>query len=143
MFLHEHAEFEELIRIVSAELSILPQLVEKDYWVTHCLWGLTQSLQFELKGGTSLSKGFGIIDRFSEDIDIRINLRKVWKSRQARATINPHTLQPERSTLNGCKGQSRFPASNRWSAIPAMTMTFLEMPASGFFTIAAFQYLLD
>jgi predicted nucleotidyltransferase component of viral defense system len=39
----------------------------------HCLCGLQQSgLDFELKGGTSLSKGFGIIDRFSEDIDIRI-----------------------------------------------------------------------
>jgi len=29
-------------------------------------------MRFELKGGTSLSKGFAIIDRFSEDIDIRI-----------------------------------------------------------------------
>lgn len=31
-----------------------------------------QKFQFELKGGTTLSKGFGIISRFSEDIDIRI-----------------------------------------------------------------------
>jgi hypothetical protein len=39
----------------------------------HCLYGLQQlKLKFELKGGTSLSKGFQIIDRFSEDIDIRI-----------------------------------------------------------------------
>lgn len=39
----------------------------------HCLYGLQQlNLRFELKGGTSLSKGFGIIKRFSEDIDIRI-----------------------------------------------------------------------
>lgn len=39
----------------------------------HCLHGLQQlNLRFELKGGTSLSKGFGIIKRFSEDIDIRI-----------------------------------------------------------------------
>jgi hypothetical protein len=39
----------------------------------HCLWGLQhQGFLFELKGGTSLSKGFGIIHRFSEDIDIRI-----------------------------------------------------------------------
>ncbi len=39
----------------------------------HCLYGLQQlGLQFELKGGTSLSKGFAIINRFSEDIDIRI-----------------------------------------------------------------------
>ena len=48
-------------------------LVEKHYWLPHCLWGLqAQGLRFELKGGTSLSKGFGIIHRFSEDIDIRI-----------------------------------------------------------------------
>lgn len=40
----------------------------------HCLHGLTaQDFQFELKGGTSLSKGFALIERFSEDIDIRIN----------------------------------------------------------------------
>ena len=73
LFLHQHDEFEELIRIVSDERSIIPQLIEKDYWLMHCLWGLANNFQFELKGGTSLSKGFGIIDRFSEDIDIRIN----------------------------------------------------------------------
>lgn len=40
----------------------------------HCLYGLAaQGFTFELKGGTSLSKGFGIIHRFSEDIDIRID----------------------------------------------------------------------
>ena len=39
----------------------------------HTVFGLKQlGLTFELKGGTSLSKGFGIIERFSEDIDIRI-----------------------------------------------------------------------
>ncbi|MEO7927304.1 MAG: nucleotidyl transferase AbiEii/AbiGii toxin family protein [Saprospiraceae bacterium] len=38
------------------------------------LYGLQQQgYEFELKGGTSLSKGFGIIDRFSEDIDIHIH----------------------------------------------------------------------
>lgn len=52
---------------------IAPALVEKDYWIMHCLYGLQQmGLTFELKGGTSLSKGYGIIERFSEDIDIRI-----------------------------------------------------------------------
>lgn len=49
-------------------------IVEKDYWIMHCLWGLQQKeFQFELKGGTSLSKGFNIIERFSEDIDIQIH----------------------------------------------------------------------
>jgi hypothetical protein len=72
-YLHNHPQFADLIRIVAAEQDIDPGLVEKDYWIMHCLYGLQQlGLTFELKGGTSLSKGFQIINRFSEDIDIRI-----------------------------------------------------------------------
>lgn len=58
---------------MSKERGVLPTIIEKDYWLTHCLWGIQQQgFQFDLKGGTSLSKGFGIIERFSEDIDIQI-----------------------------------------------------------------------
>jgi len=72
-YLHDHPDFPALLRIVSEEKSIVPALVEKDYWIMHCLYGLKKmGLSFELKGGTSLSKGFGLIHRFSEDIDIRI-----------------------------------------------------------------------
>jgi hypothetical protein len=72
-FLHNHPQFPELIRIVAAEKRIDPALIEKDYWIMHSLFGLQQlGMKFELKGGTSLSKGFQIINRFSEDIDIRI-----------------------------------------------------------------------
>src|SRR5882724_7129730 len=72
-YLHNHKQFPDLIRIVAQQKGIDPALVEKDYWITHCLHGLQQlGLSFALKGGTSLSKGFQIIDRFSEDIDIRI-----------------------------------------------------------------------
>src|SRR5262249_37154891 len=72
-YLHNHPQFADLIRIVAEEKAIAPALVEKDYWIMHCLYGLQRlGLQFQLKGGTSLSKGLGIIKRFSEDIDIRI-----------------------------------------------------------------------
>jgi hypothetical protein len=72
-FLHNHPQFPDLIRIVAEQKAIDPALVEKDYWIMHCLYGLQRlGLVFELKGGTSLSKGFQIINRFSEDIDIRI-----------------------------------------------------------------------
>jgi hypothetical protein len=72
-YLHNHPEFSDLIRIVAEEKGIDSALVEKDYWIMHCLYGLqNMGMQFELKGGTSLSKAFQIIDRFSEDIDIRI-----------------------------------------------------------------------
>lgn len=74
-YLHNHEHFRELIEISAHELGINePLLVEKDYWITHCLYGLQKAgLSFELKGGTSLSKGYGVIHRFSEDIDIRID----------------------------------------------------------------------
>lgn len=72
-YLHNHKDFSELIRIVANTLKIAPVLVEKDYWIMHSLYGLQQlNMKFELKGGTSLSKGFHLINRFSEDIDIRI-----------------------------------------------------------------------
>lgn len=72
-YLHNHKDFAALIRIVANEKGIDPALVEKDYWIMHVLYGLqTLGLTFELKGGTSLSKGFKIIDRFSEDIDLQI-----------------------------------------------------------------------
>jgi hypothetical protein len=74
MYLHEHPEFPGLLRIVEEETGILAHLVEKDYWIMHCLYGLKkQGYNFQLKGGTSLSKGYGIIHRFSEDIDLHIN----------------------------------------------------------------------
>lgn len=42
--------------------------------VMHALWGLAdQELRFERKGGTSLSKDYGLIHRFSKDIDILIH----------------------------------------------------------------------
>jgi predicted nucleotidyltransferase component of viral defense system len=68
IYLHQHREFSNLLRIVEDETKILAGLVEKDYWIMHVLYRLKkQGYKFQLKGGTSLSKGFGIIHRFSED----------------------------------------------------------------------------
>ena len=72
-YLHNHKNFYDLLRIVEEEKKIVAGLIEKDYWIMHVLNGLKkQGFDFELKGGTSLSKGYKIIDRFSEDIDIHI-----------------------------------------------------------------------
>lgn len=74
IFLHQLPDVQQLFEVVGQEKNILPILIEKDYWLMHSLWGLKkQGFNFELKGGTSLSKGFGIINRFSEDIDIHIH----------------------------------------------------------------------
>jgi hypothetical protein len=74
VLLHIREDFRELIEITATAMNIMdPSLVEKDYWLMHVLWGLQrQGLVFHLKGGTSLSKGYDCIHRFSEDIDIKI-----------------------------------------------------------------------
>lgn len=88
-FIHDDPEFDALIRIVSTDRHLAPALVEKDYWVTHTLWALhAQGFQIWFKGGTSLSKGFRLIERFSEDLDVKIEPGRVtalklpssWKS---------------------------------------------------------------
>ena len=73
-FLHDREDFQALLETVAHSHKIDdPALVEKDYWIMQVLYGLRRlGLIFELKGGTSLSKGLGVIHRFSEDIDIRI-----------------------------------------------------------------------
>ena len=56
--------------------STLPVIIEKDFWVCWLLGVLFSDTEFArqmvFKGGTSLSKVFGVIDRFSEDIDLSI-----------------------------------------------------------------------
>ena len=77
-YLHNHKDFPALLNIVAQEMGIQPLLVEKDYWIMHVLYGLQQlNFTFELKGGTSLSKGYKIIHRFSEDIDISLSSEAV------------------------------------------------------------------
>jgi hypothetical protein len=39
-FLHNHRDFPSLLRIVADERRVQPVLVEKDYWIMHCLYGL-------------------------------------------------------------------------------------------------------
>lgn len=74
MLLHDAPDFADLIAVTARDHKIDPGLVEKDYWIMHALWGLQQlGFQYELKGGTSLSKGHRLIHRFSEDIDILIH----------------------------------------------------------------------
>ena len=74
MNLHTNtADFTALITFTAKHFNIIPAFVEKDYWITLALSRLAQSENVEnavFKGGTSLSKGYRIINRFSEDIDI-------------------------------------------------------------------------
>ena len=70
-------ERREYIVAAATELGLSELIAEKDFWVVWLLehlFALSAELgPFTFKGGTSLSKGFGAIQRFSEDIDISIS----------------------------------------------------------------------
>lgn len=73
MYLHKENKelFRDVILLTSQKLEVSEDIVEKDYYVTLILKKLSQiEYPVVFKGGTSLSKAFNVIDRFSEDIDI-------------------------------------------------------------------------
>lgn len=64
------------IETAAKNLKIIPPSVEKDMWVTavlRALFALPYAEHLSFKGGTSLSKCYNLIERFSEDIDIAVN----------------------------------------------------------------------
>jgi hypothetical protein len=70
----------EALEQVRAQTGRPTHLLEKDAWVVWTLRALyTSPLASELtfKGGTSLSKAYKIIDRFSEDVDLTYDIRKL------------------------------------------------------------------
>lgn len=75
MYLHRDREtFRDIVEQAADSSGRTPAVVEKDYYVTLILKLLSEQLdKCVFKGGTSLSKGFHVIDRFSEDIDITFN----------------------------------------------------------------------
>lgn len=83
--LHNDRElFEQLILRTSESLGIKAEIIEKDYYVTLFLKELVSvSPDIIFKGGTSLSKCYHLIDRFSEDIDLNIETEtKLSESRR-------------------------------------------------------------
>jgi hypothetical protein len=75
MKLFEHKDFEQAILGAEqhfAARKLRPAIIEKDYYVTEALRIIAAAAlnQIIFKGGTSLAKGWNLIQRFSEDIDI-------------------------------------------------------------------------
>jgi predicted nucleotidyltransferase component of viral defense system len=78
-----------------------PAFVEKDYWVVELLRSLVSPLHIEpvdgsaasakiaFKGGTSLSKAYGLIDRFSEDVDILVICQGLGRGATENRVLKP------------------------------------------------------
>ena len=71
----------DLFNETAARMGLPPALIEKDFWVCWILKQLFTIKEFNgrliFKGGTSLSKCFNLIQRFSEDIDIAVDFEKL------------------------------------------------------------------
>ena len=65
----------------AAKMEMHPSIVEKDFWVCFLLDHLFHDCKYKdmfvFKGGTSLSKSYHVIERFSEDIDLILDWRKI------------------------------------------------------------------
>jgi len=78
---------EALFRNTAEKYGITKAIIEKDFWVCWTLMYLFNKSPwknyFAFKGGTSLSKGYELIERFSEDIDLVLNWRLLGYSIEA------------------------------------------------------------
>lgn len=90
MLLHKDKDaFQELVIATASDLGLENFQVEKDYYVSHFLKELAKlesNISIVFKGGTSLSKCYSIIDRFSENIDLAVQFKtaKVTPSERKR-----------------------------------------------------------
>ena len=76
-------EREELFKATALKIGIRPEAIEKDFWVCYMIDHLFHDCEYKdafvFKGGTSLSKSYHLINRFSEDIDLILDWRKITK----------------------------------------------------------------
>jgi predicted nucleotidyltransferase component of viral defense system len=73
----------ELIEAIAAELAVDASLVEKDWYAIQIIAAISEvkysTMQLVFSGGTSLSKGYQLIQRFSEDIDFKVSNAQNYK----------------------------------------------------------------
>ena len=86
-------ERSEIYSTVGANLGMTPEILEKDVWVCwalDALFTIGDNVKMAFKGGTSLSKAYNLINRFSEDVDVTIDFASLD------STIDP--FDPELGT---------------------------------------------
>lgn len=127
MRLFEHPDFSQAVLRAAehfATRGLRPAVIEKDYYVTEALRIIAarEGPRAIFKGGTSLSKGWGLIERFSEDIDVFVDVGRVGAApgvkavdsflRKIRDAIDEHPglkFEKDQSTTSkGLKRADRF-----------------------------------
>ncbi|PKK98667.1 MAG: hypothetical protein CVV57_05640 [Tenericutes bacterium HGW-Tenericutes-2] len=88
--------FQELVIATASDLGLENSQVEKDYYVSLFLKELTKlesNISIVFKGGTSLSKCYSIIDRFSEDIDLAVQFKSAKVTPSERKQLKNSILE--------------------------------------------------
>lgn len=78
------SDFADLIEATASAKNIRSDIIEKDYYITIALRALGEQIPdyFIFKGGTSLSKGWDILERLSEDLDLLFRKHDLSKGEQ-------------------------------------------------------------
>jgi hypothetical protein len=134
--LYEHPDFEQAIVQAARAFGLSEQFVEKDYYVTEILRIVAAELGEKVlfKGGTSLSKGWRLITRFSEDVDLFVNpdkfephlgknkLDKIPKQLAEAVAEHPAlTWLTEQSRTTGGRGrEDHFAYDARFDQLPSV-----------------------
>jgi predicted nucleotidyltransferase component of viral defense system len=113
-------DFKDLVEAAAQHLNLRPVFVEKDYWVTYVLKNLANSPHVNnvvFKGGTSLSKAYGIIDRFSEDIDLAVLSPSSYSDGKMKALLKQVSadITPGLTPIPGHQSEVKF-GRNRTTA---------------------------
>lgn len=107
--------FKDTVLATAEYFHISPAYIEKDYWITNTLRRLSQNPNADkvvFKGGTSLSKAYNMVDRFSEDIDIAVidanslngnQLKTLIKKVAKKITTDLEEIQVEGVTSKGSR----------------------------------------
>lgn len=94
----------EALAVAAAESGWPANLLEKDIWVVWALQTLGAEQQLletlTFKGGTSLSKAYGLIDRFSEDVDLTLNIQHLWPEVDLSPAVNPSQADKRRKAAD-------------------------------------------
>lgn len=136
MRLFEHQDFEQAVLRAQDHFrnrGLRPALIEKDYFVTEALRILADAVGDKIifKGGTSLSKGWNLIQRFSEDIDIFLDPQAFTpvlgknaidrELKKLRDAIDKHPaltmMRAESQTIGGFGRSDRCSYQQRFSAL--------------------------
>ena len=124
-------EKREVFQAVSLSMGLRSDIVEKDFWVCFMLHHLFHDCKYKdafvFKGGTSLSKAYHVIERFSEDIDIILDWRKIVSTEEDPWNDRSKTKQDQYNKLVNARA-AEFYASD---LVPCLNSELEEILGSG------------